>query len=125
MLPLCGSRSLTMERPSVLFPHPDSPTSPTHSPLSIEKLTFRTASKCFFPLANPEEFSLYRTVRSSTSSTGVCITLPFLQVVVEVARDVVLDVCSFQHWFGIEAVLLHKVAAIRECASCSIYRRKV
>ena len=43
MLPEVGSVSLTIARPSVVFPQPLSPTSPSVSPGSIAKLTPSTA----------------------------------------------------------------------------------
>ena len=43
MLPAVGSSSRSRQRPMVVFPHPDSPTSPRVSPRWISKLTSSTA----------------------------------------------------------------------------------
>ncbi len=59
--PLPGSRRM-MERPVVLFPHPDSPTTPTHSPWSTEKETPSSATTVEWRMRNSvRRFSTFRT----------------------------------------------------------------
>src|ERR1019366_10288120 len=69
MLPLVGSISRKMVRPTVDLPQPDSPTRPSVSPCAIEKLTPSTANtvppaRCNRPLRIGKCF-----LRSRTSST--------------------------------------------------------
>src|SRR6476661_4747056 len=81
--PAVGSISRSTVRPTVDLPHPDSPTSPSVSPLRIVKLTPSTAytappARCRKPLRTGKCFFKSRTSRTASAS-GIAASVEFVR----------------------------------------------
>src|SRR5918993_3078312 len=104
---------LTIARPTVVFPHPDSPTRPMVSPLRSVNDTPSTArTSLFFRGMTPPKTGK-RTFRSCTSRMTSEVSMA---VVVKVAADPVVGRGFDQRWFDTGAGLEPLGTARRELA---------